>query len=330
MLGRGGPRRQRADDLAGAVRAPLPRQAPRLRRERWDTPDGDFIDVDFLDRAPAADAPWLVLFHGLEGSSRSHYAQAFADWARATAGRSPCRTFAAARASSTARRAPTTRATTKKSAGSSSACGRCSARPLVGGRRFARRQRVAALGRGGRRQRVARRALRGRRLVADRPRRRRPCDRARLQPAGLHAACSCHDAPEGAAQARPAPGPVRSRRRCSPRATCTVRQPLHRAAARLSRHRGLLVARLGQAAPAPDPHSGARAQRAQRPFRSGREPAAQRTRSAPTSRCGSRPKAGTSGFPRAGPGACVHAARGGDGLGGRAQSARRHARSPDH
>lgn len=43
-----------------------------LRRERWDTPDGDFIDVDFLDAA--VDAPILVLFHGLEGSARSHYA----------------------------------------------------------------------------------------------------------------------------------------------------------------------------------------------------------------------------------------------------------------
>lgn len=43
-----------------------------LRRERWDTPDGDFIDVDFLDGP--RDAPLLVLFHGLEGSARSHYA----------------------------------------------------------------------------------------------------------------------------------------------------------------------------------------------------------------------------------------------------------------
>jgi uncharacterized protein len=52
--------------------------APRaFQRERWDTPDGDFIDVDCLPAA--ADAPWLVLFHGLEGSSASPYALAFAD-----------------------------------------------------------------------------------------------------------------------------------------------------------------------------------------------------------------------------------------------------------
>ncbi len=57
--------------------------APRYRRERLDTPDGDFVDIDFLaDPLPAADDPWLVLFHGLEGSSASHYAQAFAHWAR--------------------------------------------------------------------------------------------------------------------------------------------------------------------------------------------------------------------------------------------------------
>jgi len=56
--------------------------APVYRRERWTTPDGDFVDVDFQDaRDPAA--PLLVLFHGLEGSSRSHYAEAFAAWAAA-------------------------------------------------------------------------------------------------------------------------------------------------------------------------------------------------------------------------------------------------------
>lgn len=51
-----------------------------LKRERWTTPDGDFLDIDKQD-ASRADRPLIVLFHGLEGSSSSHYAQAFADWA---------------------------------------------------------------------------------------------------------------------------------------------------------------------------------------------------------------------------------------------------------
>ena len=63
--------------------------APAFRRERWTTPDAYFIDVDFLaggaDRPPAAhsaEIPMLVVFHGLEGSSRSHYCQAFAEVAQ--------------------------------------------------------------------------------------------------------------------------------------------------------------------------------------------------------------------------------------------------------
>lgn len=48
-------------------------------RQRWDTPDGDFIDIDHMGLADArANRPLLVLFHGLEGSSRSHYAKGFA------------------------------------------------------------------------------------------------------------------------------------------------------------------------------------------------------------------------------------------------------------
>jgi uncharacterized protein len=53
------------------------------RRERWHTPDADFIDVDFLAAAHAPGAPLMVLFHGLEGSSHSHYALAFAAWCQA-------------------------------------------------------------------------------------------------------------------------------------------------------------------------------------------------------------------------------------------------------
>ena len=61
--------------LAGRRHPPV-----RYVRERWPsldargTPDGDFIDVDFL---PWIDgAPLVVMFHGLEGGSQSHYARA--------------------------------------------------------------------------------------------------------------------------------------------------------------------------------------------------------------------------------------------------------------
>src|SRR5262249_41960846 len=45
---------------------------PALRRERIETPDGDFLDLDWLaGREPGA--PLVVVLHGLEGSARSHY-----------------------------------------------------------------------------------------------------------------------------------------------------------------------------------------------------------------------------------------------------------------
>jgi len=53
-----------------------PPPAVKLERERWETPDGDFIDVDFAGDAKATRL--AVLFLGLEGDSDSHYARAFA------------------------------------------------------------------------------------------------------------------------------------------------------------------------------------------------------------------------------------------------------------
>ena len=52
-----------------------------LERVRWDTPDGDFIDVDFAGDPGAARL--MVLFHGLEGSSDSHYSRSLAGAAAA-------------------------------------------------------------------------------------------------------------------------------------------------------------------------------------------------------------------------------------------------------
>ncbi len=64
-----------AQTLAAAIG--VPRTCVSYRREIWDSPDGDCIGVDFAQPEPeAATAPVLVLFHGLEGSSSSHYALA--------------------------------------------------------------------------------------------------------------------------------------------------------------------------------------------------------------------------------------------------------------
>ena len=59
-----------------------PAAAP-YRRERWETPDGDFIDLDWVEGQNQGSrikdqgkVPLVVLFHGLEGCSASHYALA--------------------------------------------------------------------------------------------------------------------------------------------------------------------------------------------------------------------------------------------------------------
>jgi len=61
----------------------LPLPEVQYRREEWRTPDGDFIELDWLegeintepDKSKSPETkPLVVLFHGLEGNSKSHYA----------------------------------------------------------------------------------------------------------------------------------------------------------------------------------------------------------------------------------------------------------------
>ncbi len=63
----------------------VPRPKPIYRRERLELPDGDFTDIDYADPPISAQSSdklgpkpnsMVVLFHGLEGSSTSHYARA--------------------------------------------------------------------------------------------------------------------------------------------------------------------------------------------------------------------------------------------------------------
>jgi hypothetical protein len=64
--------------LAGKLLRPA--QAPPLVRERWETPDGDFLDLDFAPEPPrpagvdGSGAPLALVLHGLEGGSRRRYA----------------------------------------------------------------------------------------------------------------------------------------------------------------------------------------------------------------------------------------------------------------
>ncbi|MDO8651657.1 MAG: alpha/beta fold hydrolase [Undibacterium sp.] len=80
-----------------SVRSLMQTRPTTYQRVRWTTPDSDFVDVDYayngedmptigLDDTPPdpkrKKRPLLALFHGLEGSSASHYALAFAEVAR--------------------------------------------------------------------------------------------------------------------------------------------------------------------------------------------------------------------------------------------------------
>lgn len=67
-----------------------PKRTVHYRRERWNTHDGDFVDIDFVadptgesgQAATPISLPTLVLFHGLEGSSDSAYSKALMAYAK--------------------------------------------------------------------------------------------------------------------------------------------------------------------------------------------------------------------------------------------------------
>ena len=60
-----------AQTLAGKFLRP--RLSLPLRRERWETPDADFLILDFADEG-LEEAPLVLLLHGLEGSALRPYA----------------------------------------------------------------------------------------------------------------------------------------------------------------------------------------------------------------------------------------------------------------
>lgn len=60
-----------AQTLAG--RLLRPRGGVELLRERIETPDGDFVDIDYAQVPAPRSAPIVLVLHGLEGSSRRGY-----------------------------------------------------------------------------------------------------------------------------------------------------------------------------------------------------------------------------------------------------------------
>ena len=54
------------------ARALRPGTGPEYTRERFETPDGDFVDIDW-GPDPSPDAPIVLVLHGLEGSANRRY-----------------------------------------------------------------------------------------------------------------------------------------------------------------------------------------------------------------------------------------------------------------
>ena len=173
--------------------------------------------------------------------------------ARRAAGTTRCRISAAAAASSTWRRAPTTRATSRRSAGSSAGC-------ALGATRRRRSMLAAGVSLGGNAlmrwtEEAGGEASKLVSAVASISRRSTWRRAAQAIGRGFNRLVYTRMflstmKPKALAQAGAASGPVRPRHAARGPQPVRLRQRLHRAAARLSRHGRLLGAGLGQAAPA--------------------------------------------------------------------------------
>ena len=53
----------------------LRRSPARFIQERFELPDGDFVDLAWSGEPGQDEQPLVVVFHGLEGSIHSHYAK---------------------------------------------------------------------------------------------------------------------------------------------------------------------------------------------------------------------------------------------------------------
>ncbi|EKX30840.1 hypothetical protein GUITHDRAFT_149647, partial [Guillardia theta CCMP2712] len=60
-------RQAHVNTIVGALFATPP--TPSYERERWTTPDGDFVDIDFLRSELPASRGIVLLYHGLESNS---------------------------------------------------------------------------------------------------------------------------------------------------------------------------------------------------------------------------------------------------------------------